>query len=1052
MPLPQPNLDDKTFTALVEEATRLIPREAPAWTDHNRHDPGITFVELFAWLAEMQHYYLNRVPEANHLKFLKLLGVQLHEAVRARSSVTFEPPPDESRDVTRGARLKVKDGLLFETQEAVRVIPAEVRKVVTATASGLREQSDANRLEGLYYGAFGEGAEVGNKLYVGLDRIYVFEWEKVGVEDGTENERLLGYLERVMKLVWVKRARDIKRRGRVVTVSSAPRLLTLTLNEAETAVSLTGTGGEHASFVVRQEGGRHRVYSSGPPLPAGQRFALAFTLRDDYPVARGSHGDERPEPIPSAFITWEYLKQDGAKGTWTPLEPLTEIDSLISALAVSRSESDPLCSDDVKELLNAVERLDTFPQLDAEARRFVLDLVADASKLYDLRPLFEPEFLRLKGDETLMLSESGRIFFNAPSNMMASTLHPVSEELYWLRATVRRAGYEVPPQVANINLNTVPTLQQETFSEVTHFGGTGRAAQSFTTDSFLAVFGENLLQVREEDGRWRDWEPVKSFADAGPSDARYVLKRDPAAARATIEFGDGMRGRVPPEGEGNIRLVSCLPEFVEARNLGRSNGLPNQAFGLDRVGVMPEGFALQVRERTNEQLNTTRETELKCLLRFRRITPTRVRAGEAFTVKVELEAMQELCQVVVTERGGGGVILPPTGYVHVQGRMGAGEQASFEYETTTGAGGTIFGIVNFTLGTNCAATSLETPASAVELSPTPASTRWRDFKRVEDFDSSGPADAHFRVDPLTGEVTFGDGEQGRIPEAPEDDEGSETSIRVIVMRTTEAERGNVAQRDTGAFDEPFMTQLPAGLGALGVRQERATGGTVRESLADAETRARAGLKTQFQAVTSDDYEYLARSTPGLRVARAKAIPLYRPGLADYPTQQSPASVTVVVVPYSPAVKPVPSSAFLRTVCRHLDRHRLVTTRVYVTAPEYVSVSVQASVSVRPGYDGTDVRDRAIIKLNAFLRPLPPDDDPVGEGWPFGRTVFKSEVYETIEGVEGVDCVEKVTLTASGVGAGRDAQGNITIQPQSLVYPGEHRIEVMFAEARCGRKQ
>src|SRR5205085_544754 len=71
MSLPQPNLDDKTFAALVAEATKLIPRHAPDWTDHNRHDPGITFVELFSWLAEMQQFYLNRVGDESYIKFQK---------------------------------------------------------------------------------------------------------------------------------------------------------------------------------------------------------------------------------------------------------------------------------------------------------------------------------------------------------------------------------------------------------------------------------------------------------------------------------------------------------------------------------------------------------------------------------------------------------------------------------------------------------------------------------------------------------------------------------------------------------------------------------------------------------------------------------------------------------------------------------------------------------------------------------------------------------------------------------------------------------------------
>ena len=62
MSLPVPNLDDKTFEQLIEEARALIPRFAPEWTDHNLHDPGITFMELFAWLAEMKKATTPSIP------------------------------------------------------------------------------------------------------------------------------------------------------------------------------------------------------------------------------------------------------------------------------------------------------------------------------------------------------------------------------------------------------------------------------------------------------------------------------------------------------------------------------------------------------------------------------------------------------------------------------------------------------------------------------------------------------------------------------------------------------------------------------------------------------------------------------------------------------------------------------------------------------------------------------------------------------------------------------------------------------------------------------
>ncbi len=76
MTLPLENLDNKTFDDLVKEAVARIPIYAPEWTDHNRSDPGITLIELFAWLAEMQIYSLNRINDGNIISFLKLCGIE----------------------------------------------------------------------------------------------------------------------------------------------------------------------------------------------------------------------------------------------------------------------------------------------------------------------------------------------------------------------------------------------------------------------------------------------------------------------------------------------------------------------------------------------------------------------------------------------------------------------------------------------------------------------------------------------------------------------------------------------------------------------------------------------------------------------------------------------------------------------------------------------------------------------------------------------------------------------------------------------------------------
>lgn len=76
MPIPLPNLDDRTYAELVADAIAQIPIEAPEWTDHNPSDTGIISIEMLAWLTEMVLYRVNQIPEANQAQFLSLLKGQ----------------------------------------------------------------------------------------------------------------------------------------------------------------------------------------------------------------------------------------------------------------------------------------------------------------------------------------------------------------------------------------------------------------------------------------------------------------------------------------------------------------------------------------------------------------------------------------------------------------------------------------------------------------------------------------------------------------------------------------------------------------------------------------------------------------------------------------------------------------------------------------------------------------------------------------------------------------------------------------------------------------
>jgi predicted phage baseplate assembly protein len=135
MPLPDPQLDDRRFQDIVNEAKRLIPRYCPEWTDHNVSDPGVTIIELFAWLADLLLYRINRVPEKNYLRFMDLLGISLKDAVPARTDLTFwlsapQPGPVAIARDTEVATVRTGDraAISFMTNADLTIHPPTLRE------------------------------------------------------------------------------------------------------------------------------------------------------------------------------------------------------------------------------------------------------------------------------------------------------------------------------------------------------------------------------------------------------------------------------------------------------------------------------------------------------------------------------------------------------------------------------------------------------------------------------------------------------------------------------------------------------------------------------------------------------------------------------------------------------------------------------------------------------------------------------------------------------------------------------------------------------------
>ncbi|HET7539649.1 MAG TPA: hypothetical protein VFK05_07250, partial [Polyangiaceae bacterium] len=132
MPIFPLNVDDRSFEDLVLEAKRRIVAYTPEWTDFNESDPGITLVQLFAWLTQTMLYRLNRVPDDRmFVSFMNLIGYGPSPAVPATAIVEVKLAPGSGTTVVPGFQLALSapgkdDDIPFEADGQVPLVGASL--------------------------------------------------------------------------------------------------------------------------------------------------------------------------------------------------------------------------------------------------------------------------------------------------------------------------------------------------------------------------------------------------------------------------------------------------------------------------------------------------------------------------------------------------------------------------------------------------------------------------------------------------------------------------------------------------------------------------------------------------------------------------------------------------------------------------------------------------------------------------------------------------------------------------------------------------------------
>ena len=175
MSLLAPNLDDRRFQDLVDDAKRLVQRNTKLWTDHNVSDPGVTLIEAFAWMTDQLLYRLNRVPDRNYIKFLELIGVRLYPPAAAHAPITFwlaAPQPTAVTIPTGTEVATVRTGdqapIVFSTTEDRAIVAVSMARLASMIdPKEVRDHTDAMSMRNGIF-PFASPPNPGDVLLVGL--------------------------------------------------------------------------------------------------------------------------------------------------------------------------------------------------------------------------------------------------------------------------------------------------------------------------------------------------------------------------------------------------------------------------------------------------------------------------------------------------------------------------------------------------------------------------------------------------------------------------------------------------------------------------------------------------------------------------------------------------------------------------------------------------------------------------------------------------------------------------------------------------------------------
>lgn len=465
--VPLPNLDDRRWADLVDEGRSLIPVYAPSWTDHNAHDPGITLMELLAWIAETDIYRADRIPASHYRAFLALIGTALRPPVPARATVTFTLKPHAAAPVALPACALLRSAAgPFRLRSGISVLPSAIAALQVESAGKFRDAT-TDWLRGRPIALFGHDPKPGDSFYLGFD-------PQLG---GGTTLSLFFQID-----------------GAAANAAERRRILDEIAARDAFCSQMTATGCEAA-----------RPPAQSPELP----------------------------PHHSARILWEVQT---ASGIWQAIDAHDDTRSLTLSSTVTLTLPQPVA----------------MVSWGAVARSFAYLRARFVSGSYDAAPVaLRIDTNAVEAEQCAPIGEDWTI----AAGVIAEGEPPSPGEFVWLRVDFLASG-----EVSKLEFGAAPDnamlvrvllykaargADTGTLRVEARRVGTGSGAPNQTCNlpgPQQPEDGFTLYTV--ELGQLRPWRQRANFLTSGPADADVV--RD--LGSATVCFGDGQNGLVPPEG------------------------------------------------------------------------------------------------------------------------------------------------------------------------------------------------------------------------------------------------------------------------------------------------------------------------------------------------------------------------------------------------------------------------------------------------------------------------------------------------------------------------